>query len=67
MLKPERCQDCPFSYFGHDWRDANCRLLKQTISMLLNTEKCDYVISREIFEDVAPRWCPRKGTQKDDG
>lgn len=58
MSKPERCQDCPFSYFGHDWRDANCRLLNPTISRLLNIEKYDYVISRGIFENVAPRWCP---------
>lgn len=66
MLRPKRCQDCQFSYFGHDWRDANCRLWNQTISKFFNTEKHDYVISRGIFEDVAPRWCPRKGTQRDD-
>ena len=66
MLRPKRCQDCQFSYFGHDWRDANCRLLNPMISMLLNIEKHDYAISRGVFEDVAPRWCPRNGMQIDD-
>ena len=58
MPKPEQCQDCPFSYFGHDWRDANCKALNQTLFKALNTESHDYSVSRDVFEPNIPKWCP---------
>lgn len=58
MSKPERCQDCPFSYFGHDWRDANCKASNQTLFKALNTESQDYSISRDVFGPNIPKWCP---------
>lgn len=58
MPNPERCQDCLFSYFGHDWRDANCKASNQTLFKVLNTESQDYTISRYMFEPNIPIWCP---------
>lgn len=58
MPNPERCQDCRFSYFGHDWRDANCKVLNQTLFKAVNTELHDYKISRDVFGPNIPIWCP---------
>lgn len=58
MSEPERCQDCQFSYFGYDWRDANCKASNQTLFKVLNTESQDYTISRYMFEPNIPKWCP---------
>lgn len=66
MLKPKRCQDCRLSYFGHDWRDAECKALNPTIFKVLNTKSCDYSISRDMFENAFPKWCPMYGGLKDD-
>lgn len=58
MSKPERCQGCRFSYFGHDWRNAKCKALNPTIFKVLNTKSRDYSISRDMFENAVPKWCP---------